>query len=136
MEYVKALFRSIYGWMVKYPIAFLLTILSVIGVAVSFLFKARFKPVGGALGGEVKDLKNDVVPERKENGKPIPIGTSDSKGWTQVEEVKQEPDLETLPVGVEEKSVAEVIEIKPEVVQVKNNDTIVDVSDILGKLKK
>lgn len=136
MEYLKSLARSIYGWMVKYPIAFLFALVSFVGVALSFIFKARFPSIGGALGGETKDLKNDVIPERKENGKPVPIGTSDSRGWVQVEETKEEPNLETLPVGVDEKSVAEVIQIQPEVVQVKNNDTIIDVSDILGKLKK
>lgn len=145
--------------------------LLIVAVAI-VLFTAGFK--GLQIGGLVDRLlgrKKEGTPSAgvvngvtggrlDENGQPVPQGTSDTKGHTQIEIVpiktpglfsdptvveyvpagKTEPVSLQLPVGVKNTDVKNVVVISPEVVAVEVHDsstvTKESVTSLLAKYKK
>jgi len=160
-EYVKALIKSVGRWLVRYPLAAAATVLVVVG-AVLLLVMGKDVQIGGILGklfGKDKGGKGGnargVPPKDRVDGegKPIPPGESDEKGFVQapVYEIKEpglfdDPDTVTivhpdkgkvvidLPKGVRNKDVKDVVEIEPDVYEVRNNDEGVDAGALLKEL--
>ena len=158
-EYVKAFFRSLGKWVVRYPIAAAVTIVVVL-VAVLALVSGKKFQLGGLLGKlwgtKPKDNKRGIPPKDRvdEDGKVIQPGESDEKGFVQAPAIKgikeqglfDDPNTVTvvhpekgevtidLPKGVKNKDVKEVIEIEPDVYEVRNNDDGVDTDELLNIL--
>lgn len=158
-EYVKAFFRSVGKWTVRYPIAAAVTVLAVLA-AVLVLASGKKLQLGGLLGRlwgtEKKDNKRGVPPEDRVDGdgNPIKPGESDEAGYVQAPAIKEikkpglfdDPRTVTvvhpekgeividLPEGVRNEDVREVVEIKPDVYEVRNNDTGVNTGELLDIL--
>lgn len=139
--------KKIANFTLRYPFAVAATVLIVVGAIFLKGFGANFQ-IGGLLGklwGTKKpDVRNVPPEERKDkDGEPIPVGESDDKGFVQAPATKTikkpglfsdpdavvivEPDGKKkkipLPKGVKNSSVKEVVEIKPNIYEVKNNDS-------------
>jgi hypothetical protein len=94
---IKKAFKAAYTWLLRYPVALLITILVVAGAAILMLFGVgdRFN-VGGLIGklfgrddtdekSEV-EVANEVDPDRTDSeGNAIPLEEPDEHGWTQQE---------------------------------------------------
>jgi hypothetical protein len=156
MEYVKALFKRIYDLMIKYPLTVAATVVLAVG-AVVMAMAGRDVQIGGLLekmfGKKKTNTDIKVLPpiERVDTGgNQIFPGESDDKGYvhspvsTKIVEpgVFSNPDeivvvhpekgevTIPLPAGVKNKDVAEVIEVEPDVYQIKNNDSGVNISEL------
>jgi hypothetical protein len=157
MEYLKALGRRIYQIMVKYPLAIAGTVFLLIA-AIFMLAMGKNFQIGGLLSklwGNKKEPDSNIrvtIPKDRINkdGVPIQPGESDEKGYIQSPvstKIKKpgifdDPNTVTiihpekgeviipLPTGVKNSDVEEIIEIEPNVYEVKNNDMRTDVSDI------
>lgn len=153
--------KKLYAYAIRYPLATALTVLLFIGTIV-ILATGKKIQIGGILGliwGKENPATPDVklLPPTKrvdETGKPIVPGTSDSKGYVQVQNqipieppgilsdpnkiVVQHPErgkeVLELPTGVKNEDVKTVIEISPKVYQIANNDFGVDVGALLQEL--
>jgi hypothetical protein len=161
MKYIKAFFVRLYALMVKYPLAVAAAVLLIVGAVIMSVMGHDIQ-IGGLLGKLFS--KNPVSPGVKvlpppgritSSGEVIQPGQSDDKGYVQIPvsmEIKDpgifsDPDTITvihpdkgevtlpLPTGVKNTDVAEVIEIKPDVYQVKNSDkSNVDTDELLNIL--
>jgi len=162
MQWLKALGRRLYQLLVRYPIAIPATIALVVAAVFLACFGQKFQ-IGGLLGklwgkkpAVTPDVRATVVKDRVDtNGKPVAPGQSDDKGYTQTPvstEIKQpgifsnpdtvivvHPDkgevVIPLPTGVKNKDVKEVVEVQPNVYEIKNNDKGVDTSGIRDALE-
>lgn len=160
VEYVKAFFRRLYEIALKYPLAVAGTVV-LVAAAVFCAVGGKTLQIGGLLGSlwgkkPGPDVRNLPPPNRKdENGNLIPPGTPDDKGWVQapvnldikspgifsdpnkvviVHPDKGEVEI-TLPTGVKNSDVKSVVEVSPDIYQVRNNDKGVDVDHLLEILK-
>jgi hypothetical protein len=151
---------KIFIFMIRYPVATILTIFTVV-VAVILAFFGRTIQIGGLLGklwgkkGPVKSSRNEIAPGRvDESGSPIQPGKSDAGGWVQAPvstDIKDpgifdDPNVVTvvhpekgdvkipLPTGVKNSDVKEVVEIRPDVYEVRRNDNGVDTKEVLAIL--
>lgn len=146
-------------WMVRYPLAIAATVLLVVGSILLLAFGKNVQ-LGGILGklfGKENNTNARGVPppgRTDENGKVIQPGESDEKGFVQAPALKaiKDPGLFDnpnvlviehpekgevrieLPKGVKNSDVKEVIEIEPDVYEIRNNDSGVDYDDILDSL--
>lgn len=159
-EWIKVAVAVIYKFILQYPVAVILTIVIVLGAAFLMMFGHTIQ-IGGLLGklwgkkSQLPDIKTTVPSDRKdEDGKPIPIGESDDKGWVQAPvttDIKEpglfsNPGVVTvvhpekgevkipLPTGVKNSDIKEVVEIRPDVYEVKRNDKGVDTKEVLDIL--
>lgn len=157
-EYLKALARSVGNIILRYPLAAALTVIVVVGAIILTIFGKPIQ-IGGILGSlwgkKQPDLRGVPPVERKdETGKPIPPGEPDKNGFVQAPAsltVKDQglfgdPNTVTivhpdkgdvkilLPVGVKNKDVKEVVEVKSDVYEVRNHDKGVDTKSILKSL--
>lgn len=152
--------KAIWKWCITKPASFAAALLVIVGGIILVLFKKDLQ-IGGLLGsltGKKQPNLRAVVPEGRVDGagKPILPGQSDQQGFTQapVSATIQKPGLFSdpktlvvehptkgkqviaLPTGVINKDVSEVIEISPDVYEVKNNDkSKVDTKRLLDVLK-
>ena len=169
MDTVKAFFIFLWKWIKKiagavamfilrYPLAAAITIILVVGAIFLKGFGSNLQ-IGGLLGklwGKKQPDVRNIPPEDRvdKDGKPIPVGESDEKGFVQAPATKTikkpglfsdpkavviiEPDGKEkkipLPTGVKNKDVKEVVEIKPNIYEVKNNDNGVDTTSLLELL--
>lgn len=158
-NYIRAFFTALGRWLVRYPLAAALTVLLVVG-AVFLLAAGKNIQIGGIIGklfGK-KGKKNlrGVPPKGRvdEDGKPIQPGESDERGFVQAEPIRgvKKPGLFDdpntvivvhpekgavkidLPKGVKNKDVKEVVEIEPDVYEVRNNDSGADTGSLLKAL--
>lgn len=160
-SYLKAGFKFVLNLALRYPLATIATILLVIFAISVLVYGGPVFQIGGLLEkiwGTKPRLKINarvsVVPGRTENGKLINPGESDSGGYVQAPvatNIKkpgilsnpntitiEDPDGDVtfdLPTGVKNTDVVEVIVVKPDVKEVKNNDSGVDTKEILLILK-
>lgn len=160
-EYLKAFSKAIGRWLVRYPLAAAAAAAVIVG-AVFLLLMGKNVQIGGLLGKLFGKKKvpnaRGVPPEGRvdDDGKPIRPGESDGKGWVQapaIEEIKKpglfdDPDTITivhpekgdvkidLPEGVKNSDVREVVEIEPDVYEVRNNDKGADTKKLLNVLGK
>ena len=160
-KYLKALGVAIGNLCVRYPIALAVTVVLVI-TAVFMLMAGKTFQIGGILGslwGKKKENVRGIPPEerKKDDGTPILPGESDGQGFVQAPVTTQiadpgifsnpstvtivHPDkgmvVIDLPTGVKNKDVQEVIEVKPDVYEVRNKDTGIkpaDLNNLIGKL--
>lgn len=158
-EYVKAFFKSLGRWVIRYPLAAAATAVIVL-LAVLALASGKKFQLGGLLGKlwgtKPRENKRGVVPKDRvdEDGKPIKPGESDDKGYVQAPVIKgikkpglfDDPKTVTvihpekgevvidLPEGVRNEDVREVVEIEPDVYEVRNNDEGVDTDELLDVL--
>lgn len=158
-EYVKSLAKAIGRWCVRYPIAAAVTVVVVLLAVMAMASGKKFQ-LGGLLGKlwgtKPKENKRGVVPEDRvdADGKPIKPGESDVKGFVQAPAIKgikkpglfDDPKTITvvhpekgeividLPEGVKNEDVKEVVEIEPDVYEVRNNDKGVDTDELLDVL--
>lgn len=156
-EYVKSFLKSLGKWIIRYPLAAAATIIMVVGAILMLLMGKKFQ-LGGLLGklwGKKKENLRGVPPEDRvdKDGKPIQPGESDDKGYVQapISDIKKlglfdDPKTITvihpekgelvidLPEGVKNEDVKEVVEIEPDVYEVRNNDTGVDTGELLSIL--
>jgi hypothetical protein len=149
---------SFLGWL-RRSAGYIISGFVVIAGIVIVIFKKDFQ-IGGLLGlltGKKKqDLRSSIASERvDESGQPIVPGQSDQHGFTQapvstaikspglfsdpntvvVEHPTKGTQTIQLPTGVKNRDVAEVVEIRPDVYQVKNNDkSAVDTKKLKGLL--
>lgn len=160
MTYVKAFFRRVYGLMVRYPLATAAAVLLVVAAIILKLIGVEVQ-IGGLLD-KLFDRKPTpgvrVLPPPARidsKGDPIAPGQPDDKGYVQplaTVEIKppgifSNPDTITvvkpdktevtlpLPVGVKNTDVAEVVEVQPNVYQIKNNDSGVNTAELEDILK-
>lgn len=156
--YIKALFNSIGKWFLRYPIAMALTVILIVG-SVFLLASGKTIQIGGLLDkiwGRKKESSRGVPPDNRidKDGKLIQPGESDDGGWVQapvIKEIKKlglfdDPKTITivhpekgevkieLPEGIKNKDVKEVIEISPNVYEVRNNDSGVNTDELLDIL--
>lgn len=159
-KYLKSFFKIIGTWCIRYPIATALTILLVI-TSIFVLISGVASQIGGILGSILSKKKEDtrnIPPEerRKSDGALILPGESDEQGFVQASITTQiadpsilsnpsnivitHPDKEKividLPTGVENKDVQEVIEVKPDVHEIRNKDTGIKSTDLNDLIKK
>lgn len=159
-DWIKKAATAAYKFMLQYPVAVVLTLVIVVGAGFLMMFGHTVQ-IGGILGKlwgkkpQLPDIKSTVPSDRKdEDGKSIPIGESDDKGWVQAPvttEIKEpglfsNPGVVTvvhpekgevkisLPTGVKNSDVREVVEIRPDVYEVKRNDKGVDTKEVLDIL--
>jgi hypothetical protein len=147
----------------KYPFAVIGTVLLVVFAVVLAVFGQKMQ-IGGLLG-LLWGKKNETDPNVRvlpppgrvdKDGKPIPAGESDDKGWTQapVNVVLKDPGIFSdpnvlvithpdkgevkipLPEGVKNADVKQVVEVAPNVYQLSNNDKGVDAGKLLEDLGK
>lgn len=162
LKYLKAFFKSIGTYCLRYPLAAAVTVFLVIFALFILLSGKDFPQLGGILGKlwgkKAKALNVREIPPPKrvdDTGKSIQPGQSDDQGYiqspTQLEIVEPtiftDPDVITvvhpdkgkidinLPKGVQNTDIKEVILISPNVIEVKNNDTGVNTSKILEFLQ-
>jgi len=160
MEYVKALFRRVYQLMVKYPLAVAGTILLVVAAILLAIFGKKFQ-IGGLIGklwGRDPDVNPNVrvlPPEDRvdKDGNLIMPGESDERGFVQPVATKikepgifDDPNVVTvehpdkgevripLPTGIDSSEVEEIVEVAPDVYEVRNRDRGTDVSDLLDEI--
>ena len=144
---IQAWGQKAWEWVIKKPAALAAAALVIIGGILLVLFKKDLQ-IGGILSsllGEKKKPNLRVVPPEKrvrKDGSAIQPGESDERGFTQapVSTTIKKPGLFSkpdeiviehptkgnqtikLPTGVKNKDVREVIEIEPDIYEVKNND--------------
>jgi hypothetical protein len=159
-KYTKLVAKIIGQWMLQYPLAAAAAVFLII-LALFAALSGNQLQMGGLIGklfGKKKQPNTrEIVPEDRvnEDGKPITPGESDDKGFVQaptnLEVVEptifSDPDTIIvkhpekgkikidLPKGVKNKDVKEVVLIKPDIVEIKNNDKGVDTKKILEFLK-
>lgn len=160
MKFLKALLQKLYAYAVRYPVALALTVLLV--VAFFFLLiggkRIDFGGILGKIWGKKEpdpDNRNVAPPDRKDgSGQTIKPGNSDGEGFVQVvnqveigktaifsdpgktevdDPVDGKKDIK-LPVGVKNDDVKQIVEIKPVVKQIENNDKGVDAGKLLKEL--
>ncbi len=160
-SYVKAAGRSVWSYVLRYPLAAAATVFLVVA-AVAVAASGKTLQIGGLLGRLWGSKKPDnlraVVPEDRKDadGNPVLPGKSDDLGFVQVPvstEIKppgmfDDPGTITvlhpekgevkldLPTGVRNQDVREVIEVSPDVFEVRNKDKGVDKKKIDDVLKK
>jgi len=158
-EYIKAFAKSVGKWLIRYPIAAAVAVFVIVG-GLALVFLGKDVQLGGILGrlfGKEKgqNARGVVPPDRVDgDGKPIQPGESDEKGYVQAPvstEIKDpgifdDPGTITvvhpekgevvidLPEGVKNRDVREVVEIEPDVYEVRNNDKGVDAGALLRDL--
>lgn len=157
--YVKALTSAVEKWLFRYPIAAAVSA-AVIAGGVALLVAGKDVQIGGILGKlfgkQPGQNARGVVPKDRTDaqGQPIQSGQSDEKGWVQAPvhtDIKDpglfdDPNTVTvvhpdkgkvvidLPKGVTNKDVKEVVEVAPDVYEVRNNDKGVDADALLKGL--
>lgn len=161
MDKIKLFFKKIFDFVLRYPVAIVVTIFLVIVTLLFFVFRSRFQ-IGGILeklwGTEKKENLRLIPPEDRKDEKGIQIqpGKSDEKGFVQapvnveikepgifsnpnkitiVHPEKGEVVLE-LPTGVKNRDIKQIVEVSPNVYQVANNDKGVDAGKLLEELEK
>jgi hypothetical protein len=160
---MRAFLKRIWTFTLKYPFAVVGTVLLVAFAVFLAVFGQKMQ-IGGLLGllwGKKDETDPNVrvlpPPGRVDkDGKPIPAGESDDKGWTQapVNVVLEEPGIFSdpnvlvithpekgevkipLPEGVKNKDVKQVVEVSPNVYQIRNNDKGVDAGKLLEDISK
>lgn len=159
---MKTFFTKVWQFTLKYPFAVLGTVLLVAFAVLALFFRQKIQ-IGGLLGllwGKKEPDPNIRVlppPDRVDkDGKPIPAGESDDKGWTQapinmpiaepgmfsdpkfivIDHPKKGETKIPLPEGVKNADVKQVVEVAPNVYQVRNNDKGVDAGKLLEDLEK
>ncbi len=160
---MKEFFSKVWTFTLKYPFAVAGTILLVVLAVLLAVFGQKVQ-IGGLLGllwGRKDEVDPNIrvlpPPDRVDkDGKPIPAGESDDKGWTQAPvnvpiaepSIFSDPKIITithpdkgevkipLPEGVKNEDVKQVVEIAPNVYQVRNNDKGVDAGKLLEDLEK
>ena len=146
-QYIKSVTNCLWKWLIRYPIAIPITIILIIMAAIASLGGRHFY-IGGILdklwGRKVKDNKRDTITGDRidKDGEPIKPGESDDVGFVQApvkinikdggifsnneEIVIEDPDegeiIISLPEGVKNHEIKEVIRITPKVYEVRNND--------------
>lgn len=158
-KWTKAAAKSVGNLILRYPLAAALTVL-LVAAAVFAAAGGRTLQIGGILDrlwGRKRENARGVPPpdRRNESGEPIEPGEPDEKGWTQapvsteIEKpgILSNPDTVTvvhpekgrvtvdLPTGVKNKDVREVVEIRPDVYEVRRNDRGVDPDKVLDALE-
>ncbi len=153
---------KVWRFTLKYPVAVVGTIVLVALAVAMAAFRQNFQ-IGGLLGllwgPKPVDPNIRVLPPPgrvDKDGKPIPAGQPDDKGWTQapvnvpiVEPgifsdpnvvVINHPDKGEvkipLPEGVKNKDVKQVVEVSANVYEVRNLDSGVDAGKLLKELEK
>ncbi len=160
-EWLKALGKRVGTVFIRYPLAAAATVFLVVA-AVAVAASGKSLQIGGLLqrlwgSKKPENLRATVAEDRKtDEGRPIEPGASDDKGFVQspvsTEIVEpgmfSNPDTVTvvhpekgkvvidLPEGVKNKDVHEVVEVSPDVYEVKNRDKGVPVKKIDDVLKK
>lgn len=160
-EWIQAAGRSVLKFAVRYPLALAGTVLLVVA-AIAMAASGKTFQIGGLLsklwGSKKPENLRAVVPEdrKKEDGTPIPPGQSDDKGFVQspVSTEIVDPGMFSnpgtvtvvhpekgkvvidLPEGVKNSDVHEVVEVSPDVYEVRNKDKGVPVKKIDDVLKK
>lgn len=157
------LWSRIWTFTLKYPFAVIGTVL-LVALAVFLAVFGHKMQIGGLLGllwGKKDETDPNVrvlpPPDRVDkDGKPIPAGESDDGGWTQapINMPIAEPGIFSdpkvividhpekgemkipLPEGVKSEDVKQVVEVSPNVYQVRNNDKGVDAGKLLEDLEK
>lgn len=159
---MKEALKKVWAFTLKYPVAVIGTVLLVLLAVLLAVFGQKMQ-IGGLLGllwGKKDPDPNIRVlppPDRVDkDGKPIPAGESDDRGWTQAPinvpiaepGIFSDPNVITithpdkgevkipLPEGVKSKDVKQVVEVAPNVYQVRNNDKGVDAGKLLEELDK
>lgn len=160
---MKDFLKKVWNFALKYPFAVFGTIILVAFAACMAVLGQKLQ-IGGLLGllwgsKEEPDPNIKVLPppDRVDGeGKPIPAGESDDKGWVQapVNTVIKEPSILSdpkvivvehpdkgevkipLPEGVKNEDVKQVVEVAPNVYQIANNDKGVDAGKLLEELEK
>ena len=154
--YIKALFKTVGEWMIRYPLAAAIALFLVILALFMAIFGDQFQ-IGGILGKlfgkEKQPNTREIIPENRidNQNNPITPGQSDEQGFTQVPTkleiveptifsnpeviVVKHPDQRIitidLPKGITNQNVKEVTLIKPNMIEIKNNDKGVDTKKIL-----
>ena len=154
---------KVWGFTLKYPFAVVGTALLVTFAVLLAVFGQKIQ-IGGLLGllwgkkdGTDPNVRVLPPPGRVgKDGKPIPAGESDDRGWTQtpVNVVLKDPGIFSdpnvlvithpdkgevkipLPEGVKNADVKQVVEVAPNVYQLSNNDKGVDAGKLLEDLGK
>lgn len=155
---------SAWTFTLKYPVAVFGTALLVLFAVLFAVFGQKIQ-IGGLLGslwGKKSQTDPNVrvlpPPDRVDkDGKPIPAGESDDKGWTQAPvnvELKEpgifdDPNVITithpdkgevkipLPEGVKSEDVKQVVEVAPNIYEIKNLDRpSVNAKELLDDLEK
>jgi hypothetical protein len=160
---VKDFLKKVWAFTLKYPVAVIGTVL-LVALSIFLAVFGHKMQIGGLLGllwGKKDDPDPNIrvlpPPDRVDkDGKPIPAGESDDKGWTQapINVPIQEPGIFSnpdvvvvkhpdkgevkipLPEGVKNKDVKQVVEVAPNVYQVRNNDKGVNAGKLLEDLEK
>jgi hypothetical protein len=162
LTWAKKIFVSIGRFILRYPLAAVLTIILVI-VAITAACFGQTLQIGGLLeklwGKKSIDPGIRVIPPSgrvDNNNMPIPAGKSDDNGYVQTatqlpikdpgifdnpDKIKIDHPTKgeitiPLPTGVKNKDVNQVIEIEPNVFQVGNRDTIINTTALLNDLEK
>jgi hypothetical protein len=160
---MKAFLLKCWHFTLKYPFAVIGTVLLVAFAVLAIIFGQKIQ-IGGLLGllwGKKDGIDPNIrvlpPPDRVDkDGKPIPAGVSDDKGWTQapVNVVLKDPGIFSdpnvlvithpdkgevkipLPEGVKNADVKQVVEVAPNVYQIRNNDKGSDAGKLLEDLDK
>ncbi len=156
--------KSLFTNLVHHPLALAATILILVAAILCLVFGKTIQ-VGGLLqkiwGTPQPPSARGVVPSGRvdADGKPVAPGQSDDKGYVQAPVstailpagILSDPSTVTvvhpdkgqvtiqLPDGVKNKDVQEVVEVAPDVYEVRNNDKGVKASDLdslIGKIDK
>jgi len=160
-EWLKALGKRVGTIFVRYPLAAAATVFLVVA-AIAVAASGKTLQIGGILQKlwgtkKPESLRATVAEDRKdEDGAPIGPGKSDDKGFVQspvsteivdpgmfsnpgtvtvVHPEKGKVTIE-LPEGVKNKDVHEVVEVSPDVYEVKNRDKGVPAKKLDDVLKK
>ena len=160
LSYFRALIKSIGKLLIRYPLAAVASIFVIIG-GILLVFMGKDIQIGGVLGkffgsNKTKNERGVIPIERVDkNGQPLQPGKSDNLGYVQApvyNNIKKpgffdNPHTVTiihpnkrkviinLPEGVKNKDVKEVVEIKPHIYEIKNNDkNTSNVNEILKNL--
>jgi hypothetical protein len=159
--YLRSLGKAVGNLCIRYPLALAATVVLVIA-AIFMLVSGKTFQIGGileSLWGKKKENVRGVPPEerKKDDGTPILPGESDKQGFVQAPVTTKiadpgifsnpstvtvvHPDkgkiVIDLPTGVKNKDVQEVVEVKPNIYEVRNKDTGVkpaDLNNLIGKL--
>lgn len=149
-----------YRLVLRYPVAVIGTIFVVLFAVLAATVGQKFQ-IGGVLeklwGKSTADSNAKILPPTSRvdsDGKIIFPGESDDKGFVQaptdlpivspgvfsnpdnikvIHPTKGEISI-PLPKGVKNTDVSEVLEVEPDIYEIKNNDTGTDVKSILKKL--
>jgi len=155
--------KNVFTWMFRYPFAALLGLVVIVGGGALLLFGFKVN-VGGILNslfgrkGEKADIIETAnsIPEKRvdKDGKEIPKGVPDEKGYTQwdvhsleknsnpfrdrnkITITKQDgtkADIE-LPKGIKDSEIDTIIEVKPDVYVLKTSKQETNTKELLEKL--